>query len=95
MLLEGPNIQDQLDRTKFQQNAGLTIAQLLVFNCVQHASLKGRVRHNKSQETPVPIYVGLKLHSVTRKRELVDRLHSLGLSIPRNNLAMFSKPGER
>ena len=35
MLLEASNIKDQLDRTNFQRNAGLTIAQLLVFNCVK------------------------------------------------------------
>jgi len=32
MLLEGPNIKDQLHRNKIRRNAGLTIAQLLVFN---------------------------------------------------------------
>ena len=91
MLLEGPNIKAQMDRTKLQRNAGLTIAQLLVFNSVKHASsTQGRVRHNKSQETPLPIYVGLKLHSDTRKRQLVDRLHSLGLSISYDRLLRMS-----
>ena len=64
MLLEGLNIKDQLNRRKLQRSAGLTIAHLLiVFNWVKHASLEGRVRHNKSQETPLPILVGLKLRS--------------------------------
>ncbi|KAK6187414.1 hypothetical protein SNE40_005450 [Patella caerulea] len=90
MILEGPNIKDQLDRTKFQRNAGLTISQLLVFNCVKHASFNGHVQHNKSQETPLPIYIGLKLHSETRKRELVDRLHSLGISISYDRLLRMS-----
>ena len=59
MLLKGPNMKDQLDRNKIRRKAGLTIAQLLVINSVKHvnASVKNRVRHNKSQETPPPIYV--------------------------------------
>jgi len=39
------------------------------------------VRHNLSQETPLPIYVGLMLHSATRKKKLVDRCSALGLSV--------------
>ena len=90
MLLEGPGIKDQMDRTKLQRNAGLTISQLIVFNTVKHVNHKGHVRHNKSQETPLPVFVGLKMHSETRKRELVDRFHSLGLSISYDRLLRMS-----
>ena len=38
-------------------------------------------RHSAAQETPVPTYVGMMLHAHTRKRELVDRLSHLGMSI--------------
>lgn len=38
-------------------------------------------RHAKANETPVPIYVGMKVHAETRKQVLVDCLHTLGLSI--------------
>ena len=34
-----------------------------------------------AQETPVPTYVGLMLHGHTCKKELVDRLYHLSLSI--------------
>ena len=90
MLIEGPNIKSQLDRTIHQRNAGLTIAQLIVFNCVKRPKLQSHIRHKKSNETPLPIYVGLKLHSETRKRELVDRLHNLGLSISYDRLLRMS-----
>ena len=91
MLLEGPNIRDQIERTTLQRNAGLTIAQLLVFNSVKHARhQRSAVRHNRSQETPLPIYVGLKMHSETRKRELVDRFHGLGLCISYDRLLRLS-----
>ncbi|CAH3023090.1 unnamed protein product [Porites evermanni] len=33
------------------------------------------------REPPLPIYLGLMTHTETRKRTLVDKLYSLGLSI--------------
>ena len=51
---------------------------------------RSAVRHNRSQETPLPIYVGLKMHSETRKRELVDRFHGLGLCISYDRLLRLS-----
>ena len=37
--------------------------------------------HSKDRETPLPIYIGMMIHGRTRKRELVDTLFHLGLSI--------------
>ena len=39
------------------------------------------MRHRLERETPLAIYVGLKLHAETRKRELVEKLFQLGVSI--------------
>ncbi len=39
------------------------------------------IRHNIERETPLPIYLSLTIHTKTRKRELVDDLYELGLSI--------------
>ena len=66
--------------------AALAIAQMLKFNCIKHNRehpTTGLVtaRHSAAQETPVPTYVGMMLHAHTRKRELVDRLSHLGMSI--------------
>lgn len=82
MILEGPSIKDQMEDTT---PAALAIAQLLKFNSVKHkrshAKPSTSVRHSTAQETPVPMYVGMMLHAHTRKRELVERLSHLGMSI--------------
>ena len=88
MILDGPNIKDQISTTQ----AALTIAQLLKFNAVRHQR-KGRtmiVRHSPAQETPVPIYVGLQLHAHTRKRELIDNLCRVGMSISYDRVPRLS-----
>ena len=38
------------------------------------------VRHSVVQETPVPTYIVLMLHTHTRKRELIDNMAHMGLS---------------
>ena len=38
-------------------------------------------KHSKEYETPLPVYIGMKIHSQTRKRNLVDTFFSLGLSV--------------
>ena len=83
MILDGPSIKDQMTDTI---TAAVTIAQMLKFNSVKHkrkqsTSASSTVRHRPVQETPVPIYIGMMLHAHTRKRELVDRLSQLGISI--------------
>ena len=82
MILEGPSIQDHSESTT---SAALSIAQLMKFNSVKHkrklATQSATVRHSTDQETPMPTYIGLMVFVHTRKRDLVDRLHSLGISI--------------
>ena len=39
------------------------------------------VRHNADREMSLPTCLGLMLHASTRKRDLVDKMHSLGISI--------------
>ena len=90
MILEGPSITDHCKDTT---PAALSIAQLLKFNSVKHKRKKATtdsVRHNTAQETPVPTYIGLMLHAHTRKKELVDRLHHLGISISYDRVLRLS-----
>ncbi|CAH3026074.1 unnamed protein product [Porites evermanni] len=47
-------------------------------------------RYVKSQETPLPVYIGVVLHLKTLKRDLIDRLHSLGLSISYDEMLRLS-----
>ena len=37
-------------------------------------------RPNKKRETPTPIYVALIVHAETRKKDLVDKMHQMGLT---------------
>ena len=83
MILDGANIkhQTQLVHTATTKPA-LTISQLMVFNSVKHArnvDSPSSARHSRSQETPLPLYLSLKIHAVTRSRRLVDTLFNLGL----------------
>ena len=83
MVLEGPSIKDQIGECSTP--ASLSIAQMMKYNCVKHrrkqADTSPSVQHSSALETPLPIYIGLMLHAQTRKRELVDKMFNLGLSI--------------
>ena len=83
VVLEGPSIKDQI--CELSTPAALSIAQILKYNSVKHmrtqADTSSSVRHTPVQEMPLPIYIGLMLHAQTRKRELVDRLFNLDLSL--------------
>lgn len=92
MILEGPSIKDQ---TEDNNPAAITAAQILKFNSVKHKRTRGTtsstcVRHSVAQETPLPTYIGMMLHAHTRKKELVDRLSHLGLSISYDRVLQLS-----
>ena len=75
MILEGPNTKCQSLGESSQP--ALTLAKLLKFNSVKHArKTEEGIRHVKSEETPLPVYIGIMLHVKTRKKELIDRLHT-------------------
>lgn len=90
MILYGPNIQNQMKI--YSSQAALTIAQLLQFNCYSRKpeDNSNYVRHNKDRETPLPIYIGVSLHAQTRKRDLVDSLSKLGISISYDRVLSIS-----
>lgn len=43
--------------------------------------LTSTTRHSQEWEAPLPIYLGMMIHTKTRKRELVNILYELGLRI--------------
>ena len=89
MILEGPNARCHL--TGKPSQAALTLAQLLKFNSVKHARKTEQcTRHIKSQETPLPVYIGVMLHVKTQKRDLIDRLYALGMSISYDHILRLS-----
>ncbi|KAL7407599.1 hypothetical protein ABVT39_010851 [Epinephelus coioides] len=92
MVLEGPSVRNQSAYPP--TSAALSIAQLLCFNNTKHSRHEGptptNIRHSTSQETPVPMYIGLMVHAQTSKRELVDRLSHLGVSITYDRVLSLS-----
>ena len=78
MVVNGPKIEVQ----QVHQQC-LTISPLLLYNTLARR-MKNKstiaIRHNKDQETPLPIHLGMMVHMKTRKHELVDTLLELGLS---------------
>ena len=75
---------------RFYSQPILTISQLLKYNSVKKPRETSVVRHTRERETPLPIYIGLKIHSVTRSRELIDNLFSLGISVSYDRVLQLS-----
>ena len=79
MILNGSSIKDQ--ETTDSQNS-LTISQAILYNCkrrsLQSTSMS---HHSKKLIPPLPIYIALKIHSLTRSKKLVSELYQLGISI--------------
>ena len=94
MILDGANIkhQTQLVNTPTTKPA-LAISQLMVFNSVKQArnvESSHPVRHSRSQETPLPLFLSFKIHAVTRSRCLVDTLFNLGLCVSYDRLLLLT-----
>jgi hypothetical protein len=79
MILKGPDLKDQ-DRHTSQPC--LTIAQTILYNMKKRPSnLEVRARHRLSREPPLPIYLGLNIHAVSRNKKLIQMLYQMGISI--------------
>ncbi|KAG0728564.1 hypothetical protein GWK47_032228 [Chionoecetes opilio] len=93
MILDGANIKHQTKLANTSTTtAALTVSQLLVFNSVKHArSVESTsVRHSRERETPLPLYLSLKIHAVTRSRGLIDTLFSLGMCVSYDRLLQLT-----
>ena len=76
LILNGPNVEGLGDDSQ----ACLTIAQIIDFN-VKTKAAAANSRHSLDREPPLPIYLGLDVHSRTRSKVLINELHRLGLSV--------------
>ena len=85
LILNGPS----MEGTDSQQS--LSICQLLYTNSRKKPSQGTTSRHLVRKETPMPLYVGLMLHSETRSRKLLDKLHALGLSASYNRVISLER----
>ena len=93
MILYGASITDQTDQTAKSSDSQvvLSLSQLKQFNSVIRRRKDAiSTRHNRKREPPLPVYLGLSLHAKTRKRELVDTLYNLGLSISYDRVLSIS-----
>ena len=61
------------------------------FNTVLQKRNSRTSHHTSAKETPLGIYVAFLLHSQTRSRLLIDKIHDLGLCIPYNQMLVLSK----
>ena len=85
MIQEGPYIkhQTQLGNSP-STSSSLSIYQLLMFNSVKHTHSgkpTNSAHHSQDRETPLPIYIALKIHGLTQKRTLIDTFFSLGMCV--------------
>lgn len=90
--MEGPKVTDRTSVNDEEHSVALTLAQLIKYNSTKRmrSSKAEYLRHSRAQETPFPIYLGLKMHEQSRKRELVDMLHESGLSISYDRVLSIS-----
>ena len=81
MIMDIPNIKNK-ETEKARRQATLSMAQLLQYNSyTKRRTGSTGTHHNKNRETPMPLYLGMMIHAHTLKRELVDTLFQLGLSV--------------
>ncbi len=80
LIFNGPNLKDQ-DQCESQEC--LTVGQAIVYNTKKRgsASCTAKTRHSPDHEPPLPIYIGLNLHQVTRSKKLIQQLHHMGICI--------------
>ena len=93
MILAGTSIENQAEAGKEVGAATDSISQLLTFNAMKRSRKDNpatSVRHNPDRETRLPLYLGLLVHSKTRKRDLVDTLFEHGLSVSYNRVIQIS-----
>lgn len=78
MLLNGPNVQHN---GVAESQVCLTLSQLVYFNVKSGMNTAESKRHVKDRETPLPLYIGLSIHTKTRSKKIINSLHRLGISI--------------
>lgn len=91
MILYGPNLRDEENYNNSQ--SCLTISQLIIFNSKkrQTSSEKSFTRHSALREPPLPLYIGLNVHSLVRSKKLVEELHHLGISVSYDRVMQIEK----
>ena len=74
---------DLMDQDSADSQACLSVSQTILFNCKKpkKRDSAAKVRHSLEHEPPLPLYIGLNVHTQTRSKKLITQLYELGLSI--------------
>ena len=83
MLSNGADLGDQ-DTADSQAN--LTVSQTILFNFKKHLSSSATFRHSMSREPPLPVYIGMKIHTETRLKNLIKQFFDLRFSVSYDRL---------
>ena len=78
MILEGGKTDRELNSS--QTRIACNISQIIKFNSMKEKS-KVTTINSRNNEPTLPVVVGLNIHSKTRKKSLIEDLHTKGLSI--------------
>ena len=80
IILNGLNIKDQ---EQSESQACLTVCETIIFNTKKRScqTKTGQTRHSASREPPLPLYVGLSIHSSTRSKTLIEKMYQMGISV--------------
>ena len=81
MIMNGLNVKDQENK---ESHACLTVCQTVLFNAKRRSC--SSLRHSALREPPLPIYISLDVHSLTRCKKLITELYQLGLSVSYDRL---------
>ena len=93
MILDGATIKEQTEKSQAGTKAAVSISELVVFNSVKtphRRDFKSNVRHSTDRETPLPIFVALKIHALIRSRDLITTFYQLGICISYDHLLQIS-----
>ena len=77
MILVGIDLKDQ---SSDDSQACLTVSQTILFNCKKRTPTV-KSRHVLEYEPPLPLYMGLGVHTQTRSKKLITHMYELGLSV--------------
>ena len=83
MLLNSADLKDQ---DSLDSQANLTISQAILFNFKNSAFFAAKNRFFSGMEPPLPLYIGMKIHSETRFKKIIIQVHDLGLSVSCNRV---------
>ena len=80
MILYGPDLNTAVQ----EMQVCSTVSQLLMYKARKRKQKEDSASSQQSlkREPPVPLYVGLKIHTLTCNKGITDRFEKLGLSVP-------------